>query len=523
MSLASDIFTSVCQSKMTIHSNLSYDAIYAREVNSGEGKITSNGTYCVYTGKFTGRSPKDKYFVKDATTENTIWWGSVNQAMSPEVFTRLAQKVKAHYMQLSTIYVFEGFCGADARYGKRVRFITEHVWQHHFVKNMFIEATEAERKQFEPDFTIINASSITNVDYQQDGLRSENFVAFHITEKLGLIGGTAYTGEMKKGIFSLMKYWLPLQGDLVMHCSANTTGVDDTALFFGLSGTGKTTLSADPNRLLVGDDEHAWTKDGIFNVEGGCYAKTINLSAEKEPDIYRAIRRNALLENVVIDEQGRVEYDNASITENTRVSYPITHIQNLQASLTSGHPQNIIFLTCDALGVLPVVSKLDTEQAIFHFLSGYTSKVAGTELGITEPSATFSSCFGEAFLTLHPTIYADLLRKRIEAHGAQVYLINTGWVNGRYGVGERVSIATSRACISAVLSGALAKQACRQDPYFNLQVPLAVPNVDVKLLNPEYCWRDKQEYARAALQLRQDFIDNLAKKKIEMAARATRS
>lgn len=518
MSLAGNLFSHIQNTSTTIHHNLDYDQIYSREQRDVSGKVTSNGTYCIYTGKFTGRSPKDKYFVRDENTKDTIWWGSVNQPISQEVFTRLADKVKNHYESLDTVYVFEGFCGSDGAYRKRVRFITEYVWQHHFVKNMFLEATEKECKDFVPDFTIINASSVTNTDYKEDGLRSENFVAFSITEKLGLIGGTAYTGEMKKGIFSLMKYWLPLEDNLVMHCSANTTQKGDTALFFGLSGTGKTTLSADPNRLLIGDDEHAWTPNGIFNIEGGCYAKTINLSEEKEPDIYRAIRKDALLENVVLDAAGNIDYDDSSITENTRVSYPIEHIDNLEPSLTGAHPKNIIFLTCDALGVLPVVAKLTPEQAMYHFLSGYTSKVAGTELGITEPTSTFSACFGEAFLTLHPQTYAQLLKKRIEEHNVNVYLVNTGWVNGKYGVGKRVSIKVSRACISAILDDSINTQEFRSEPYFDLQVPLHVPGVEDTLLRPEDCWASKQEYETTAATLRQAFADNLVKKDIDIKA-----
>ena len=388
------------------------------------------------TGKFTGRSPKDKYIVKRANTESErhVGWGSVNQPMKEEVFNELLAECVAHYnKKVPKAYVFDGFCGANPNSRKNVRLITELAWQHHFCANMFIQAKAAELQAFAPDFTIINACNISNANYKKHGLNSEVFVAFDVENKIALIGGTYYGGEMKKGIFSMMNYWLPLQGIMPMHCSANIGKKGDTALFFGLSGTGKTTLSADPNRFLIGDDEHGWDKEGIFNFEGGCYAKTINLREENEPEIYRAIKRDALLENVfLVDKDGKKvpNYDDVSKTENGRVSYPINHIANHVPSSMGGHPNNVIFLTCDAFGVLPPISKLTPEQAMYHFLSGYTAKVAGTERGITKPVETFSACFGAAFMTLHPTKYADLLQKKLKDHGSHAFLVNTGWSGG---------------------------------------------------------------------------------------------
>ena len=371
------------------------------------------------TGKFTGRSPKDKWIVKQAPSEENLWWGSVNQPMKGEVFEELYKKCVAHYNGLDKAYVFDGYCGANPASRKKVRFLTEQAWQQHFVTNMFIRPeSKGEIEGFAPDFTIINACRVVDEDWKKHGLNSEVFVAFNIEKRVAIIGGTHYGGEMKKGIFSMMNYWLPLEGIMPMHCSANKGKEGDTALFFGLSGTGKTTLSADPARYLIGDDEHGWDDHGIFNFEGGCYAKTINLSEENEPDIYRAIKRDAMLENCYIDPKTKVpDYYNTTKTENGRVSYPLHHIANFEPTSMGGHPDKVIFLTCDAFGVLPPVAKLSPGQAMYHFLSGYTAKVAGTERGITEPQATFSACFGAAFLTLHPTKYADLLQKKLETHG----------------------------------------------------------------------------------------------------------
>lgn len=394
-----------------------------------------------------------------------------------------------------------------------MRFISEIPWQHHFVTNMFIRPTSPEElEDFEPDFTIINAAAVSNPDWQADGLNSEVFVGFDIENKLAIIGGTYYGGEMKKGIFSMMNYWLPLQGTMSMHCSANVGKAGDTALYFGLSGTGKTTLSTDPDRQLIGDDEHGWDDHGVFNFEGGCYAKTVDLSEATEPEIFRAIRRDALLENVVIDPETKVvDFHDISKTENGRVSYPIYHIPNFKPDTMGGHPKVVFFLTCDAFGVLPPISKLSPEQAMYHFLSGYTAKVAGTELGVTEPTATFSACFGAAFMVLHPTKYADLLKKKLEEHGTQVYLVNTGWSGGAYGVGKRMSIKATRACINSVLDGSIAQAQLRTDARFGFEVPLALPGVPSAALNPEELWADKKEFQATADKLSEMFKSNYKK------------
>ncbi|MBO7476189.1 MAG: phosphoenolpyruvate carboxykinase (ATP), partial [Campylobacter sp.] len=391
-----------------VYYNLSYDELFEHEVRNDEGKVSSNGTFMVDTGIFTGRSPKDKYFVKQDPSQKYIAWGKINQPITKELFEKLLKKAKTQ-LSNKNIYIQDAFCGSSLESRKSVRFVTEVAWQAHFVKNMFIRPSSDELSNFHPDFVVYNACKCENENYEKDGLNSEVFVIFNVEENVAVIGGTWYGGEMKKGIFSMMNYWLPLQGKMSMHCSANVGKDGDTALFFGLSGTGKTTLSTDPNRALIGDDEHGWDDEGVFNFEGGCYAKCINLDPASEPEIYAAIKRNALLENVVYDEHGVVNYADSYKTENTRVSYPIEHIENHQKSLKAGHPKNIIFLTADAFGILPPVAKLTKEQAMYYFLSGYTAKVAGTERGITEPVATFSACFGEPFMPLHPTVYAKLL------------------------------------------------------------------------------------------------------------------
>jgi phosphoenolpyruvate carboxykinase (ATP) len=476
-----------------INHNLSYDELFAREVADKEGKISSNGTFMVDTGIFTGRSPKDKYFVKQDPSDKYIAWGKVNKPISKEIFDKLLAKAKA---QLSgkEIFIQDAYCGASAKSKKSVRFVTEIAWQAHFVKNMFIRPSEDELKDFKPDFVVYNACKCKNEDFAKDDLNSDVFVIFNVEENVAVIGGTWYGGEMKKGIFSMMNYWLPLEGKLSMHCSANVGKNGDTALFFGLSGTGKTTLSTDPNRKLIGDDEHGWDDDGVFNFEGGCYAKCINLDPSSEPEIYAAIKRNALLENVVADENGVVDYKDGSKTENTRVSYPIEHILNHEPSLSAKHPQNIIFLSADAFGVLPPVAKLTKEQAMYYFLSGYTAKVAGTERGITEPVATFSACFGEPFMPLHPTVYAKLLGEKIDKHQVNVYLVNTGWSGGAYGVGKRMSIKATRACINAILDGSIRK--CEFDIFekFDFAIPKELDGVETKLLNPINTWQSADEY-----------------------------
>lgn len=496
-----------------VFQNLSYDEIAQHEDANKEGQWVKNGTYTVDTGKFTGRSPKDKFIVKQSPSKDNIWWGDINQPMKAEVFDELYEKVTKHYGNAEKVYVFDGYCGANAHSRKKVRIISELAWQHHFVTNMFIRPqTKEEVENFEPDFTIINACKVTNEDYKKHGLNSDVFVAFNIEKHLAVIGGTWYGGEMKKGIFSMMNYWLPLEGIMAMHCSANKGKNGDTALFFGLSGTGKTTLSADPHRWLIGDDEHGWDDQGIFNFEGGCYAKTINLSAENEPDIYNAIKRDALLENTWVDpETNEPDYYNTSKTENGRVSYPIYHIHNYEPTSSGGHPDNVVFLTCDAYGVLPPVSKLTPGQAMYHFLSGYTAKVAGTERGVTEPTATFSACFGAAFLPLHPTKYADLLQKKLETHKTAVYLVNTGWTGGGYGVGQRMSIKNTRACIDAILDGSIKSAEFNEDPIFGFAVPKTLGNVPANVLNPRDAWADKNAYDVTAKKLAKMFQDNFEK------------
>jgi phosphoenolpyruvate carboxykinase (ATP) len=389
--------------------------------------------------------------------------------------------------------------------------VSEIAWQSHFVKNMFIRPNEDELKVFKSDFTVLNACKAVNAKYKEHGLNSEVFVLFDVENNLAIIGGTWYGGEMKKGIFSMMNYWLPLEGKLPMHCSANVGENGDTALFFGLSGTGKTTLSTDPKRRLIGDDEHGWDEHGVFNFEGGCYAKVINLDPKSEPEIFGAIKKGALLENVAIDANGEVDYSDSSKTENTRVSYPIEHIENHEPTLSAGHPENIIFLTADAFGILPPVSKLTKEQAMYYFLSGYTAKVAGTERGITEPVATFSSCFGEAFLPLHPTVYAKLLGTKIDEHDAHVYLVNTGWTGGAYGVGKRMSIKDTRACINAILDGSIKESEFDVTKTFGLSVPKTLGNINPEILNPRNAWADKDAFDTSRDKLARMFIENFKK------------
>lgn len=490
-----------------IYHNISYDELFKHECEKGEGEVSQNGTFCVDTGIFTGRSPKDKYFVRQDPSQKFIAWGKINHPISKELFDKLLQKAK-NQLSGKDIYVQDAYCGASLKSRKAVRFISEVAWQAHFVKNMFIRPKDSELAEFRPEFVVYNACKCVNEDWQKDGLNSEVFVIFNVEENVGVIGGTWYGGEMKKGIFSMMNYWLPLEGKFPMHCSANVGENGDTALFFGLSGTGKTTLSTDPRRRLIGDDEHGWDDEGIFNFEGGCYAKTINLSAENEPEIYAAIKRNALLENVVLKADKSVDYTDATKTENTRVSYPIEHIANHEKSLQAGHPKNIIFLTADAFGVLPPVSKLTKEQASYYFLSGYTAKVAGTERGIIEPQATFSACFGEPFMPLHPTVYAKLLGEKIAKHGVSVYLVNTGWTGGAYGVGKRMSIKATRACVNAILDGSIKKCEFENFEVFNLAIPKALEGVETKLLNPANTWADKAAYAAMRDKLARMFSEN---------------
>ena len=493
--------------------NPGYEQLFNEETRSDlqkleRGTLTSSGAIAVDTGAFTGRSPKDKYIVEDELTRDVLWWSTQgendNKAISETVWSSLKSLVGNH-LTGRRLFVVDAFCGANSNTRLSVRFITEVAWQAHFVTNMFIRPSAQELSRFEPDFAVLNAASVVNPDWQEQGLNSENFVAFNFSEKIQLIAGSWYGGEMKKGMFSYMNFLLPLQGIASMHCSANMGEEGDTAVFFGLSGTGKTTLSTDPKRKLIGDDEHGWDDEGVFNYEGGCYAKTIRLSADAEPDIFAAIRRDALLENVVVDNDGLVDYDDGSKTENSRVSYPIYHIDNIVKPVSkAGHATRVIFLSADAFGVLPAVSMLTPEQTRYHFLSGFTAKLAGTELGITSPQPTFSACFGKAFLSLHPTKYADELAKRMQASGARAYLVNTGW----NGSGKRISLKATRAIIDAILNGELDDAESATIPVFNLQVPKQVTSVDPSLLDPRNTYDSRGEWEAKAEDLAKLFIDN---------------
>ena len=487
--------------------NLSYDELIQHELDNNECAVTKKGATAVDTGIFTGRSPKDKYIVDREPSNKHIAWGDVNRKVSSEIFEELLV-VAQEQLSNKDLYVTDVYCGSSAASKRSVRFVSEIAWQSHFVKNMFIRPTPAELEVFQSDFTVLNACQAVNDKWKEHGMNSEVFVLFDIENNIAIIGGTWYGGEMKKGIFSMMNYWLPLEGKLPMHCSANVGEKGDTALFFGLSGTGKTTLSTDPHRALIGDDEHGWDNYGVFNFEGGCYAKVINLDERSEPEIYGAIRTDALLENVVMYGEGEVDYEDSSKTENTRVSYPIEHIENHEPTLSAGHPENIIFLTADAFGVLPPVSKLTRDQAMYYFLSGYTAKVAGTERGITEPVATFSACFGEAFLPLHPTAYAKLLGEKIDTHNVNVYLVNTGWTGGKYGVGHRMSIKDTRACINAILDGSINDSEFDVTKTFRLHVPKTLGDINPEILNPRNAWADKDEFDRTRDELADMFIDN---------------
>ncbi|OEE74670.1 phosphoenolpyruvate carboxykinase (ATP) [Enterovibrio norvegicus] len=493
--------------------NPTYEQLFAEETKPElkgyeKGIVTELGAVAVDTGIFTGRSPKDKYIVKDDTTKDTLWWSDQgandNKPIDQHVWNDLKDLVT---QQLSgkRLFVIDGYCGANPDTRLNIRVITEVAWQAHFVKNMFIRPTEEELENFEPDFVVMNGAKCVNEKWQEHGLNSENFTVFNLTERMQLIGGTWYGGEMKKGMFAMMNYFLPLKNIASMHCSANKGEEGDVAIFFGLSGTGKTTLSTDPKRELIGDDEHGWDDNGVFNFEGGCYAKTIKLSKEAEPDIYNAIRRDALLENVTVRGDGSIDFDDGSKTENTRVSYPIYHIENIVKPISKGgHANKVIFLSADAFGVLPPVSKLTPEQTKYHFLSGFTAKLAGTERGITEPTPTFSACFGKAFLTLHPTQYAEVLVKRMEAVGAEAYLVNTGW----NGTGKRISIKDTRGIIDAILDGSIETAETKDIPIFNLKVPTSLPGVDSTILDPRDTYVDPLQWESKAEDLAKRFIDN---------------
>jgi phosphoenolpyruvate carboxykinase (ATP) len=499
-----------------VYYNLSYEELYKHETDPSlvgfeRGTLSTLDAVNVDTGVFTGRSPKDKYIVKDATSEDTVWWSTIgkndNKAISTEVWDHLHQVI-VNQLSDKKLYVVDAYCGANPDTRLNVRFIVEVAWQAHFVKNMFIRPSDEELVNFVPDFVVLNGSKTTNPNWKEQGLNSENFIAFNLTERMQLIGGSWYGGEMKKGIFSMMNYFLPLRGIASMHCSANMGQAGDVAIFFGLSGTGKTTLSADPKRMLIGDDEHGWDDDGVFNFEGGCYAKCINLSKENEPDIFAAIRRDALLENVVLKSDGTPDFADASKTENTRVSYPIYHINNIVKPVSKGgHATKVIFLTADAFGVLPPVSVLTPDQTKYHFLSGFTAKLAGTERGVTSPQPTFSACFGNAFLSLHPTKYAVELVKRMEKANAKAYLVNTGW----NGTGKRISIKDTRAIIDAILDGSIDHVPTKQLPYFDLTIPAELHGVNTGVLDPKMTYERQEEWDEKAKDLAQRFIDNFAK------------
>ncbi len=494
--------------------NPSYEVLYAEETKPGlkgfeKAQVTELDTINVMTGEFTGRSPKDKFIVKDDVTKDTIWWSSEkakndNKPTTPEVWADLKSKVVEQFSS-KRLFVVDGFCGANKNTQLKIRFIMEVAWQAHFVTNMFIKPSEEELKNFEPDFIVMNGSKCVNDKWKEHGLNSDVFTVFNLTEKMQVIGGTWYGGEMKKGMFAMMNYYLPLNGMASMHCSANVGKDGDTAIFFGLSGTGKTTLSTDPNRQLIGDDEHGWDDDGIFNFEGGCYAKTINLDKEAEPEIYAAIRRNALLENVTVAEDGKIDFTDGSVTQNTRVSYPINHIDNIVVPVSkSGHAKKVIFLTADAFGVLPPVAKLTPEQTQYHFLSGFTAKLAGTERGITEPTPTFSACFGGAFLSLHPTKYGQELVKKMKQHGADAYLVNTGW----NGTGKRISIKDTRGIITAILDGSIDKAPTKSLEIFNLEIPTELKGVATEILDPKDTYSNVADWNEKADKLASMFIKN---------------
>ena len=498
--------------------NPSYDVLFAEETKAGlegyeKGQVTELGAVNVMTGIYTGRSPKDKFLVKDATSENTVWWTSEeykndNKPVTTETWNAL-KALAAKELSNKKLYVVDGYCGANEATRLKVRFIMEVAWQAHFVTNMFIRPSKEELESFEPDFIVYNASKAKVENYKELGLNSETAVVFNLTTKEQVILNTWYGGEMKKGMFSMMNYFNPLRGIASMHCSANTDKEGkSSAIFFGLSGTGKTTLSTDPKRLLIGDDEHGWDNEGVFNYEGGCYAKVINLDKESEPDIYNAIKRDALLENVTVDANGKIDFADKSVTENTRVSYPIYHINNIVKPVSKGpHAKQVIFLSADAFGVLPPVSILNPEQAQYYFLSGFTAKLAGTERGITEPTPTFSACFGAAFLTLHPTKYAEELVKKMKMTGAKAYLVNTGW----NGTGKRISIRDTRGIIDAILDGSIEKAPTKTIPYFDFVVPTELPGVDPKILDPRDTYDCACKWEEKAKDLAARFIKNFAK------------
>ncbi|RCU58589.1 phosphoenolpyruvate carboxykinase (ATP) [Oceanihabitans sediminis] len=493
-----------------VNYQLSSDALHEATVEKGQGVTASSGALAVNTGEFTGRSPKDRFIVKDAITKDKVWWGNINIPFDADKFEKLYNKVVT-YLSNKDLYVRDSYACADPSYKLNIRVINEQPWMNMFAYNMFLRPTEEELKDFTPEWTVVNAPGFM-ADPEVDGTRQHNFAILDFTRKIALIGGTGYTGEIKKGIFSALNFILPVfKNTLPMHCSANVGKEGDTSIFFGLSGTGKTTLSTDPERSLIGDDEHGWTSENtVFNFEGGCYAKVINLSQEQEPEIFAAIKKGAILENVKMDENGEVDFKDSSITQNTRVSYPIYHIENIRKPSIGENPKNIFFLTADAFGVLPPISKLTPGQAAYHFISGYTAKVAGTEAGIDEPLPSFSACFGAPFMPLHPTKYAEMLSAKMKETGVNVWLINTGWTGGPYGVGNRMKLKFTRAMINAAISGALSNDPENyiNHPVFGLAMPKTVPGVPTEVLNPKATWTDAAEYDKTAKKLSDSFMNN---------------
>lgn len=490
-----------------VHRNLAPAPLVEAAVRRDEGLLSSRGALVSETGTRTGRSPKDKFTVKDSITADKVAWGGVNLPFPPDKFDALYDRV-VEYLNGKELFVQDLFCGADPRYRLPIRVVNEFAWHNLFVQQLFIRPTAEELKKHHPEFTIVSAPNF-HADPKRDGTNSDVFVIVNFTRKLVIIGGTQYAGEMKKSIFGVMNFLLPGRNVFPMHCSANIGADGVTALFFGLSGTGKTTLSADPARRLIGDDEHGWSADGVFNFEGGCYAKCIRLSQQNEPQIWNALGFGAVLENVVLDPVTRIpDYDDDSKTENTRAAYPVEHIDNAVIPGFGGHPKNVVFLTADAFGVLPPVSRLTPEQAMYHFMSGYTAKVAGTEAGVTEPQATFSTCFGAPFMPLPPKVYAEMLGSRLRQHGAQCWLVNTGWQGGRYGVGKRMSLPYTRAMVTAIVEGKLMDAEFETEPSFGLSIPKVVPGVPSELLNPRNSWKDKAAYDKAAAELSDRFAKN---------------
>ena len=507
------------ESAAKVNRNLPASVLIERAILKGEGTLANNGSFVVLTGKFTGRSPKDKYFVEEPLSKGKLWWGTVNQPLSEDSFDRLFERVSQH-LEGKEIYLQDLYGGADIRYTLPVQVITEFAWHSLFAKQLLMrgdlltgDASEAEARREASGFTLIAAPGCKS-DPAEDGTHSETFIAIHLARRLVLIGGTEYAGEIKKSVFTLLNYLLPQKGVFPMHCSANIgTHHGDTALFFGLSGTGKTTLSADPHRDLIGDDEHGWSDEGVFNFEGGCYAKCIRLKQESEPQIWEAVKYGSVLENVVMNPETReLDYDSAELTENTRAAYPVAYIPNARVPGVGNHPKNVVFLTADAFGVLPPISRLTPAQAKFHFLSGYTAKVAGTERGMgDEPQATFSACFGQPFLPLHPTEYAELLGKKLEAHGSAIWLVNTGWSGGAYGIGKRMSLAHTRTMLNAAIEGALDETEFVREPVFGLWIPIEVPEVPQEILTPRNSWGDRLAYDKQAAHLAKLFVENFEK------------